>query len=120
MTISIIDLNKKFYSYRKDLILLEKTDAVKEAIKNCIKLSNLDIPFNDVAANIDNYQLQYLTHYNATQLVKEIERNLLKIDFVEKVIINFHYKTKEKKIELKVKLKEVNQDVIYNLNLVGN
>lgn len=117
MTIKIIDLNKKFYSYQKDLVLLEKIDAIREAIKNTIAISESDIPMNNISANIDYFQLQYLTHYNASQLVSSVELALKKIDFVKSAIIKFHYLTPEKKLEVKVTLENVNEDVVYNLDL---
>ena len=117
MAIIIVDLNKKFYSYRKDLVVLEKIDAVREAIKNCLLISESDIPMNSVTANIDYSQLQYLTHYEASLLVSRIDKNLKKIDFVKSNNIKFHYKTKEKKLEIKVILEGINEDIIYNTNL---
>ena len=120
MAITIVDLNKKFYTYRKDLVVLEKVDAIREAIKNTLKLSESDIPFNDVAANIDYSQLKLLTHFNATQIMNNIESALLKIDYVKSANIKFFYKTPEKNIKISVVLEDLNEGVIFDLDLASS
>ena len=115
--IVILDINKKFYTYKRDLVILEKIDAIKEAIENVVSLNNSDIPLNSVAGDIDYSSLKYLNHYEASQIIKRLENALLQIDYIETVDIKFYYKLSNKKIEIKATLENVNEDVTFNLEL---
>lgn len=116
--ITIIDVNNKFYTYQKDLVLLEKIDAIREAINNVVLLNESDIPLNNTSGNIDYSSLKYMNHFEASELITRLETAILKIDYIKSVDIKFYYKLDNKKIELSVVLDGINEDVTFNLDLV--
>lgn len=116
---SIIDLNKKFYKSGMDLAVLQKIDAIREAIKNKLTLNENDIPLEEDVCNIEYQQLKYLDHFNATKLIERVKFALETIDYVKTVKVVFNYESAEKKMQISFDLEDVNEDVIFNIDLAA-
>jgi len=113
----LFDFNKKFYTQNNDIILLEKQQAIQEAIKNTLGLNEFDIPMSDEGANINYFQLKTVNHPEARLITKKIEEEILKIEYVESVDIEFFFKDTNKRINLKVQIRDTDELLDLSLNL---
>lgn len=114
----IFDLNKKFYIKNKDIVILERQNAIKEAINNVLGLNELDIPMSkDIGANINYAQLKSISHSTASDMVKKIDIAINGIEYVSDVDIKFYYETSTQNMTIKVKTKDLTENIDIDINL---
>jgi hypothetical protein len=113
----LIDFTKKFYTSNNDILLLETQQAIKEAIINILQLNANDIPLTDMGANISDYQLQLLNHPQANNLVKEVKKQINKIEYVKDSIVSFNYKAVNKNLNINVTLYNKDNSLDMSINL---
>ena len=113
----LIDFTKKFYTSNNDILLLETQQSIKEAIINILQLNANDIPLTDMGANISDYQLQLLNHPQANNLVKEVKKQINKIEYVKDSIVSFNYKAVNKNLNINVTLYNKDNSLDMSINL---
>jgi len=115
----LFDLSKKFYTDNKDIILLERQNAIKEAVTNILSLNELDIPMStNIGANINYSQLKSINHSTASRMVDRIDKAIMNIDYVDSVDIKFFYESYTQNMIIKVKTKDLNEKIDIDINLV--
>jgi len=114
----LFDINKKFYVKNKDIIILERKNAIKEAIKNVLGINTYDVPMcDDIGANINYSQLKSISHSNAYDIVQKIDTAIKNIEYVDTVDVTFFYETSKQNIIIKVVTKDLTESIDMNINL---
>jgi len=114
----IVDFNKKFYTHNKDIVMLNRINAIREAINNTLLLNELDIPMSNAGCNIESYQLKSLNHPEANEMVTEIEEQIKLIEYVNDVEIKFYYKSTTKKMKILVMVDDLDEELELNISLI--
>jgi len=73
-----MDINKDFFTYRSDIILLEDEQAVVEAIKNIIKNYKYEVPFNESGSDIKELLLKEVFYVRKADILIDLQETINK------------------------------------------
>lgn len=82
----LIDINKNFFQYRDDIVLLENEQAVLESVKNIIENYKYEVPFNTAGSDIKELLLKPTFYVRTVDIITDLKNTIN--DGVEDTIVD--------------------------------